>query len=536
MPYPNEHSARIRNPDDFNKESFRRQDDGIIYGKIKVPRTIAVIWAKLKGKDKPADKPIPQALRFPTKYWTADKAKKWLKDHNVKYEKFEPAKEDKSEASAAVSIFALLAQLETQFWAMEARALQGLFSHLSRQEQYLSETVAVTASKSKLRREGHRGIIDIRGVLMRQVPRAFAFWAIDSTSYEDIQQQLAEALDDDKITEIQLAINSPGGTVPGVMETAEMIRVAREIKPVHAVIDDIGTSAAYWLASQANTIAAEPNSTTGSIGVYTVYLDTSALADKNGIKVHVIRSGEHKGMGVPGAPISETQIGGIQEVIDGIASNFINAVAAGRNRAVKDVRSWATGQQWLADTARQRGLIDSIHKVNFPTETQSTKEKIMEQQEIDTQAELNRAGDEARVAERKRLTDLKAAFPEDLEFALAVFEKGSSVQEAKAEYCDVLSEREKQRKAEEQKARAKAEEAKAKAESERTRQGAAPMASEDSDDEGSGDFIIEARKLAKEQKISMTAAMRQISRRQPELHAAFKDRCRAEGRAIFAQV
>jgi len=84
MPYPNEHSARLRDPDDFNPKTFRRVSGGTIYGKIKVPKTIDIIWGKLKGKDKPKDNPIPQALRFPTKNWTVAKAKKWLKDNNVR--------------------------------------------------------------------------------------------------------------------------------------------------------------------------------------------------------------------------------------------------------------------------------------------------------------------------------------------------------------------------------------------------------------------------------------------------------------------
>jgi len=57
-----------------------------------VPKTIGIIWGKLKGKSKPKDPVMPQALRFPVKNWTTDKAKKWLKDNNVKYIRFEPAK------------------------------------------------------------------------------------------------------------------------------------------------------------------------------------------------------------------------------------------------------------------------------------------------------------------------------------------------------------------------------------------------------------------------------------------------------------
>lgn len=98
MPYPNEHSARLKDPKAFNPDTFRRKNGGTIYGKIKVPKTIAIIWGKLKGKDKPADPVIPQALRFPTKNWTTQKAKKWLKDNDVKYMRFEPAKPKSKQA------------------------------------------------------------------------------------------------------------------------------------------------------------------------------------------------------------------------------------------------------------------------------------------------------------------------------------------------------------------------------------------------------------------------------------------------------
>ena len=100
MPYENEHSARLKNPKDFAADSFRRTNGGTIYGKLKVPKTIAIIWAKLKGKSKPKDPVMPQALRFPTKSWTVQKAKKWLKDNNIKYQSFEPAKKKEKQAMA----------------------------------------------------------------------------------------------------------------------------------------------------------------------------------------------------------------------------------------------------------------------------------------------------------------------------------------------------------------------------------------------------------------------------------------------------
>jgi len=57
-----------------------------------VPKTIDILWAKLKGKSKPSDMPIPVELIFPVKSWTVQKAKDWLKKNKIKYQKFEPAK------------------------------------------------------------------------------------------------------------------------------------------------------------------------------------------------------------------------------------------------------------------------------------------------------------------------------------------------------------------------------------------------------------------------------------------------------------
>lgn len=90
-PYPNEHSARLKSPDLFDDDTVRRKKDGTIYGRIKVPATVSVIWGKLKDHSGAEDNPVPQALRFPVDDWTAAEAKKWLKDNGIKYIAFEPA-------------------------------------------------------------------------------------------------------------------------------------------------------------------------------------------------------------------------------------------------------------------------------------------------------------------------------------------------------------------------------------------------------------------------------------------------------------
>jgi len=102
-PYPNEHAARLRNPGDFKEKpdwssggKFRRTKGGTIFGRIKVPATVSVIWGQLKSQSGRAA--APQTLRFPTANWTADQARKWLKDNKVTPIRFEPAAPKKAEA------------------------------------------------------------------------------------------------------------------------------------------------------------------------------------------------------------------------------------------------------------------------------------------------------------------------------------------------------------------------------------------------------------------------------------------------------
>lgn len=99
MPYPNEHSARIRNPGDFQKDSFRRKN---------ITTGIDIIVGRLKGKTSTTT----QAYRFKSNKYTVSQAKKWLKDNKVKYILFEPATGEKKSLKGENMITRALFQIE----------------------------------------------------------------------------------------------------------------------------------------------------------------------------------------------------------------------------------------------------------------------------------------------------------------------------------------------------------------------------------------------------------------------------------------
>ena len=280
----------------------------------------------------------------------------------------------------------ILTEMQTQKWAMEPTALKAFIEKVSKLSTVgLITSVKVDMPKKTLQVDGGVAKIKISGVLLKSVPGWVRLFGIDATGYDEIIEQIGEAVNDDIVSAIELIVSSPGGTVAGVTEAADAIFNARNIKPVTAVVEDLAASGAYWLTSQAQSISAGRVAEIGSIGVYSVYYDWTGWEEKNGIKAVVIRSGEHKGMGMD--TITDNQIAAVQEIIDDLADQFVNSVAAGRNKSAETIKKLATGKLWIADKARELGLIDTV-TVKENNNNQNTGESVMANE---TQTETNQS-------------------------------------------------------------------------------------------------------------------------------------------------
>jgi len=436
-----------------------------------------------------------------------------------------------------------LGEMQVKLWAMEARALEAFMRSFARLEmepdRYMEAALqSPRPRKSRMVMDGTTAVIPITGYLMKSPP-AWALRYFDITGYEEVIADIKAAANDAGVTQILLHVNSPGGEVAGAQEAADAIYQARKVKPVNGFIEDLGASGAYYLASQAKELGTNLNGLVGSIGVYAVYMDRSKMAEDLGIKVHVIRSGEHKGMGIPGAPITEKQLSGIQGVIDDMAANFRAAVSRGRGLAASKVEKLATGQVWLGEKSRELGLVDSVTTIEAmltgnadsivrvlsgeagimaeenEKKDQDDKVKVVV---FDEEAMKVEAAANATKAEKERLAALKAEFPEDLAFAIEQYEAGATVQEAKASYAGVLREK---LKASEKEKTELAEKLKVATTPLQGASGAEPVGFGEST-EGETDFVKAAIALSQEKGITKTAAMRQLAKENPEMHLAWK--------------
>lgn len=181
------------------------------------------------------------------------------------------------------------------------------------------------------------------------------------TSTVQARREIRNAMNDPNISAIMLAIDSPGGTVSGTADLAEEVRQANKVKPVYAFIDDLGASAAYWVASQAEKIFANTDTAQiGSIGTLAVVYDLSAMAEKEGVKALVFGTGPLKGAGTPGAAVTEEQQEYFREMVNGMQESFDAGVSKGRGLSTKQLADAKTGGVFRATEAVDRKLIDGI--------------------------------------------------------------------------------------------------------------------------------------------------------------------------------
>src|ERR1700733_6918257 len=241
-------------------------------------------------------------------------------------------------------------------WALREDAMQIVIDALVHGTR---PTAGFTADKPYQKGAGSTktAIIPIQGVLTKDGPA----WL--GSSYDRLADAVEKAGADKSVSRIVLAVDSPGGEVTGLPETASVIAQAARVKPVHAIVDGQAASAAYWLTSQANHVSLTPSGEVGSVGVRMAHTDLSKMMEDQGIKVTELYSGNFKTEWSPFKPLSEDAIGDMQSRLSAAHTDFLNAIHSGRGSVVSaEMRRtrMGEGRMFGADKAASHGLVDKI--------------------------------------------------------------------------------------------------------------------------------------------------------------------------------
>lgn len=198
-----------------------------------------------------------------------------------------------------------------------------------------------------LEKYGNVAVIHLNGVLDKHISD-FDMSCYGGFDIADFDEAVAEAAADPKVEQVVLDINSPGGSVVGIAESAARVAQLTKSKEVHAFVDCEACSAAYYIASQADHIAAAPTSIIGSIGVYLAIMDQSRRLEMEGYKVELIKAGKFKTMGSSIRPMTDEEREMFQGLVDGMHADFRAAVKSGRRGPTE-----RGGHQTVSDAAME---------------------------------------------------------------------------------------------------------------------------------------------------------------------------------------
>ncbi len=174
-------------------------------------------------------------------------------------------------------------------------------------------------------------------------------------------EAIRKARKDSSIKVIVLRVNSPGGSVIASEVIWREVVLAKKSKPVIVSFGAVAASGGYYIAAPADVIVAEPNTITGSIGVFGLLFNAEKLIkDKLGINVEKVKFGEYADLGSPDRPLNAAEIAIIQKMIDRTYTDFIKKVADGRKLTVEQVDAIAEGRVWSGTEAKNIGLVDEL--------------------------------------------------------------------------------------------------------------------------------------------------------------------------------
>lgn len=205
---------------------------------------------------------------------------------------------------------------------------------------------------------GDIAVLSIDGPMTKKMTSAAYLFGGTSTS--QTRDRLKAAMDDPSVSKVLIRIESPGGQVGGTAELADDIREMGAKKPIFAFVEDLMASAALWVGSQATAVYANKGAKIGSIGVFATIADSSEMANRVGVKFHLITTGKYKGGGQPGTRVTDAHLENWQHQIDGTFADFKDAIATGRKMDSEAVDKIADGRMLNSDEALAAGLIDGV--------------------------------------------------------------------------------------------------------------------------------------------------------------------------------
>jgi signal peptide peptidase SppA len=256
-----------------------------------------------------------------------------------------------------------------KYWAGTPESLQAYLDSVAKlmesdlptkRADYLDPEDDPTDIPRLLEMQGDVAVISIKGSLTNS--DSWMNYFTGAVSYSSIRAALIWAVNSDRVKAIALDIQSGGGSVSGLADTADLIKtIDTKVKPVYAYGDSLIASAAYRLGISARSLQIGRETESGSIGVVMVHHEITKMMENDGITATVIRSGKWKLLGSQYEKLSELAESTLQAQVDQLNALFVEYVASCRGKSAAVVEAtMGGGRIFIGQSAVDVGLVDGV--------------------------------------------------------------------------------------------------------------------------------------------------------------------------------
>ena len=198
----------------------------------------------------------------------------------------------------------------------------------------------------------------------------------DAVYSENFVKEIKKLTENDKVKAVVFRINSPGGSANASDEILFELQQLRKKKPLIVSFGDYAASGGYYIAMGADKIYSEPNTLTGSIGVFGMIPNFKEIANKNGLSSHAVTTNANSNMY---SPINGVTSGGISMMtrsVEQTYKRFVYFVTQNRKKSFEQIDEIAGGRVWSGTRAKQLGLVDELGSLNDAINYAAQKAKM----------------------------------------------------------------------------------------------------------------------------------------------------------------
>ncbi len=186
----------------------------------------------------------------------------------------------------------------------------------------------------------------------------------DEIYSENFVKEIKKLTENDKVKAVVLRINSPGGSANASDEILFEMQQLKNKKPVVVSFGDYAASGGYYIAMAADKIYAEPNTLTGSIGVFGMIPYFKEIANKNGLSSHAVNTNANSNMYSPLNGITPGGVAIMTKSVEQTYKRFVHFVSKNRKKSFEQIDEVGGGRIWSGKRAKQIGLVDELGTLN----------------------------------------------------------------------------------------------------------------------------------------------------------------------------